>query len=113
MKTTGDQLASNAESVSPISEPVRDDRIYRATRWLAAFIVPFLVAAFYILYFRPTETKQLFAWEIKPTMTAMMLGAIYIGGAYFFVRAVGAQRWHWIKIGFVPVTIFASLLGIA
>jgi hypothetical protein len=91
----------------------RDDKIYRETKWLSAIIIPFLIAAFYILYLKPTETKALFAWEINPTMTAMMLGAIYIGGAYFFLRVLGAQRWHWIKIGFLPVTIFASLLGIA
>lgn len=42
-----------------------------------------------------------------------MLGAIYIGGAYYFVRVLGARRWHWIKIGLLPVTIFASFLGIA
>jgi hypothetical protein len=113
MKTTGDQPAASAVSIPSSAGQARDDRIYRETGWLSAFIVPFLVAAFYILYFRPTDTKQLFAWEIKPTMTAMMLGAIYIGGAYFFVRAVGAQRWHHIKLGFIPVTVFASLLGIA
>jgi hypothetical protein len=93
--------------------PDRNDRIYRETKWLAGFIVPFLVAAFYILYMRPTETAALFAWEIKPTMTAMMLGAIYIGGAYYFVRVMGAERWHWIQIGLLPVTVFASLLGVA
>lgn len=93
--------------------PTRDDRIYRETKWLSAFIIPFLIAAFYILYFRPTETGELFAWKINPTMTAMMLGAIYIGGAYYFARVLGAQRWHWIKIGLLPVTLFASFLGVA
>jgi hypothetical protein len=92
---------------------LKDDRIYRETKWLAAIIVPFLIAAFYILYLRPTETGELFAWKINPTMTAMMLGAIYLGGAYYFVRVVGARRWHWIKIGLLPVTLFASFLGIA
>jgi hypothetical protein len=54
----------------------------------------------------------LFAWEIKPQMTAMMLGAAYLGGAYFFARAALSPRWHWIALGFLPVTAFASLMGI-
>jgi hypothetical protein len=91
---------------------MRDDRIYQATRWLAASIVPFLIAAFYILYLRPGETKQLFAWEIKAPMSAMMLASAYIGGAYFFGRAVFARRWHHIGMGFLPVTAFATFMGI-
>ncbi len=90
-----------------------DDRIFRTTRILAAVIVPFLVVAFTILYFRPNDTDQLFAWAIKPSMTSMMLGAVYIGGAYFFVRVLGAKEWHHVKLGFLPVAIFASVLGIA
>ncbi len=73
----------------------------------------FLVAAFAILYLFPDHTKELFAWDIQPRMSAMMLGAAYIGGAYFFVRVAAFARWHWVKIGFLPVTIFASLMGIA
>jgi hypothetical protein len=92
---------------------MRNDRIYPATRWLAAIIVPFLIAAFYLLYLRTSETKQLFAWEIKAPMSAMMLASAYIGGAYFFARAVFAPRWHQIGMGFLPVTAFASFMGIA
>jgi hypothetical protein len=92
---------------------MRDDRIYQATRWLAASIVPFLIAAFYILYLRPNETKELFAWEIQAPMSAMMLASAYMGGAYFFGRAVFARRWHQIGMGFLPVTAFASFMGIA
>jgi hypothetical protein len=33
--------------------------------------------------------------------------------AYFFVRAGRATHWHTIKGGFVPVAVFATLLGIA
>jgi hypothetical protein len=43
----------------------------------------------------------------------MMLGAAYIGGAYFFVRVAADARWHWVKVGFLPVTTFAALMGIA
>jgi hypothetical protein len=80
---------------------------------VSAIIVPFLVAAFVILYVWPNDTDKLFAWTIKPQMTAMMLGATYIGGAYFFVRAIFSQQWHRVKLGFLPVTAFASFMGIA
>src|SRR3954452_16589048 len=92
---------------------VRDDRVLPVTRALSATIVPFLVAAFVVLYVWPTDTDRLFAWPIKPTLSAMVLGAVYLGGAYFFVRAYRAVRWPTIKAGFVPVGTFASLMAIA
>jgi hypothetical protein len=112
MATSTDPIpaGSNAQVTAALN---RDDRIYRETKWLAGIIIPFLLAAFYILYFRPSDTKALFAWEIKPNMTAMMLASAYIGGAYFFGRAIGAARWHHIALGFPPVTAFASCMGIA
>ncbi len=91
----------------------RTDRVLPATRLLAAVIVPFLVVAFVVLYPWPTDTRRWFAWTIRPTMTPMILGSAYIGGAYFFVRVYVATQWHTVKAGFVPVTMFASCLGIA
>ena len=61
----------------------RDDHILPETRWLSAIIILFLVVAFGILYLFPDHTQELFAWGIQPRMSAMMLGAAYIGGAYF------------------------------
>jgi hypothetical protein len=98
-----------------ISHPVTvqaDDRILPITRVVAALIVPFLVVAFVILYLWPDQTKRLFAWEIQPAMSALLMGAGYIAGAYFFVGALFAKRWHHIAVGFLPVTSFASLLMI-
>ncbi len=92
---------------------VRDDTVLPATRALAAFIVPFLVVAFVVLYGFPSETGRLFAWTIVPAMTPMTLGAVYIGGAYFFVQAFRATEWHTVKAGFVAVGTFASLMGTA
>jgi hypothetical protein len=43
----------------------------------------------------------------------MVLGAVYLGGAYFFVRAARSTQWHTIKAGFPPVATFATLMGIA
>ena len=64
-----------------------EDRVLVSTRVVSAAIVPFLLLAFAVLVPWPTDTKRLFAWAIKPTMSAMILGSVYLGGAYFFVRA--------------------------
>jgi hypothetical protein len=80
-----------------------DDRVLPLTRGIAAAIVPFLVVAFVVLYLWPGDTDRLFAWPIRPTMTAMVLGSAYLGGAYFFVCAARARSWHAVKAGFVPV----------
>jgi hypothetical protein len=91
----------------------RDDAVLPATRALSAFIVPFLVVAFVALYGFPRDTDRLFAWTIIPPMTPMTLGAVYLGGAFFFVRAFRAVEWHTVKAGFVAVGTFASLMGVA
>jgi hypothetical protein len=90
-----------------------DDRVLRTTRTVAAVIIPFLVLAFVVLDGWPRDTGRLFAWPIKPPLTPMLLGSVYLGGAYFFARAVRAGRWHTIKGGFPPVATFATLMGIA
>ena len=89
------------------------DRVLAATRILSAVIVPFLVLAFLVLVPRPGDTRRLFAWQILPTMSPMILGSVYIGGAYFFFRAVRAQQWHTVAGGFPSVGTFATLMGIA
>jgi hypothetical protein len=97
----------------PPDQPVCDDRVLPGTRAVAIAIIPFLVLAFVVLYFWPGNTGQLFAWPIKPPLTPLILGSVYLGGAYFFVRAARASSWHTIKAGFPPVATFAALLGIA
>ena len=91
------------------------DRVLPATRALAVFIVPFLLTAFVLLSFWPSadDTGRLFAWRIAPDFTSMMLASAYLGGAYFFVRAASASRWHRIAGGFLPVVLFSGLLGVA
>lgn len=91
----------------------RDDRVLTFTRTLALFIVPFLLAAFVILYLLPTHTARLWAWSIPVTMTSMVLASAYLGGAYFFLRVTRATHWHEVGLGFPVVATFASLLGVA
>lgn len=82
------------------------DQIRPFTRLVAAIIIPFLVAAFVILYFFPGESGQRFAWQINPPMTAAWMGAGYLGGAYFFLRVLLGKRWHRVSAGFWAVTAF-------
>lgn len=91
------------------------DRVLPATKILSAVIVPFLVAAYVLLYFwpGPDDTARLFAWRIVPGFTSMVLGSVYLGGSYFFVRAIWANQWHHVAGGFIPIGSFATLMGIA
>lgn len=91
----------------------RDDRVLAFTRGLSWVIAPVLVLAFVLLWPVPTDTGQRFAWNIRPTLTPMVLASAYLGGAYFFVRAGTTRGWHRVRGGFVPVTLFATLLGVA
>jgi hypothetical protein len=90
-----------------------DNQILLETRWVAALVIPFLIVAFVILFVFPYATELLFAWKIQPSMSAMMLGSAYAGGIYFFMGVLRNKEWHKVKVGFLPVTTFASLLGIA
>ncbi len=92
---------------------VRDDRVLRSTRLLSGFIAPFLIVAFVVLYVFPSDTERLFAWTIRPTLTPMVLASAYLGGFWFFVRALWERRWTSLHLGFVAVALFASLLGVA
>lgn len=104
----------NMDSVKLSQRPrLVADTVLPTTRWLSMLIVPFLLVAFGILYLLPDRTGQLFAWNIQPRMTSMMLGEAYLAGAYFFVRAALSPRWHLVAVGFLPVTTFATLMGIA
>ncbi len=91
------------------------DRVLPATKILSAVIVPFLVAAYVLLYFwpGPDDTARLFAWRIVPGFTSMVLGSVYLGGSYFFVRAIWANQWHHVAGGFIPIGSFATLMGVA
>lgn len=93
--------------------PAGTDRVLRPVRWLAAFVLPFLVLAVVILVFLPGRIADLFAWPIRPPVTGMILGSAYVGGIVFFAAVVRTREWHRVRRGFLPVFVFASLLGVA
>ncbi|MCA9983797.1 MAG: hypothetical protein KDE59_05875 [Anaerolineales bacterium] len=43
-----------------------DDGPDRLTRLVALLVIPFLLAAFVILYLQPESSGTRFAWEIRP-----------------------------------------------
>ncbi|WP_254431222.1 hypothetical protein [Agromyces sp. Marseille-P2726] len=102
------------------SEPLADrhragatDRVRPFTRVLAYVVLPFLVAAAFLLLVLPGGTEQHFAWTINPPITAMLLGSAYAGGIWFFVQVAVQRRWHRVRHGFPAVLVFATLAGIA
>ena len=97
-------------------EPARSaprDRLLPVTRWLAAFLLPFLAVAFILLYVWPDRTDRLFAWTIHPPLTAMLLAAAYLGGLLYFGEVLRAAHWIQVKNGFPAILTFATLLGLA
>jgi hypothetical protein len=73
---------------------------------VAAVVVPVLLLAFVILYFVPGQTGSRFAWEIRPNMTAMFMGAGYLGGSWLFINTALGRPWHAVAAGFPAVTTF-------
>ena len=72
--------------------------------------MPFLLVAFGVLYVRPENAAALFAWPVKPQLTAMLLGAAYLGGIAFFGLLLAARLWHRVALGLPAVATFATLL---
>lgn len=92
----------------------RDDRVLTSTRALSAFIAPFLLVAFVLLYGFPGDTAHLWAWPIQSHLTSMLLASAYLGGCYFFLHVLlRERRWAAVRAGLVSVALFATLLGIA
>ncbi len=88
----------------------RTDRIQRLTRVVAFVVSPVLLVAFGILYVNNAAASLVFAWDIKPRLTAMLLGSAYTGGAVFFTSLLAARQWHRVHLGVPAVATFASLL---
>jgi hypothetical protein len=97
-------------SRAPAPPAPADDRVLPFTRAVAILVIPFLLVAFGILYVANAYASLLFAWEIKPRITAMLLGSAYLGGVVFFASLLAARQWHRAALGVPAVATFASLL---
>lgn len=90
-----------------------DDRVLGATRWAARVVAVVLAAAGVILYAFPSRTGLLWAWEMAPDMNAVAVGAGYLAGAVFFLRALCATRWHAIGVTYLAASVLTALLLVA
>jgi hypothetical protein len=93
----------------PPADP-RDDHLLAPTKWTARAVIPVLVAAFVILYGFPGETMRLWSWMICPEMNALLMGAGYLAGAYFFTRVARTREWHRVGVGVLATVVFSTLL---
>jgi len=100
----------NHQTHFPTRESQPDDRILPLTRGVAAAVIPFLVAAFVILYVMPQSTARLFAWEIASPLTTALMGAGYLGGAYFFGRVLTGHHWHRVGRGLPSVAVLTVVM---
>lgn len=91
----------------------RNDRILPVTRIIGAIIAPILLGAFIILYLVPHQTSAWFAWTIQPSITAMIMGAGYGTGVYFFYRVVTAGEWHRVDPVFPGIAVFTWFMAAA
>jgi hypothetical protein len=108
-----DTDTTQRQSHREMSREKTNNRILPGTRWTAILIIPFLLTAWVLLYLFPGETETLFAWPINPEMSARLMGAGYLAGAYFFIRVAIAKRWHTVQAGFLPVALFAAWMAMA
>ena len=91
----------------------RDGQVLPITRWVARLILPFLAAAFLVLYGLPDQTTTYFAWTIRPEMTPILMGAGYGAGVYFFYRVSTVSEWHTVAPVFLGIATFTWLMAIA
>jgi len=83
------------------------------TRAVAGAICLILLDAAQLLFLYPDRTDTLWAWKLQPEVTAMVLGSVYAGGAYFFGRIVFGAPWPRVAAGFPAVIVFVWMAGIA
>lgn len=89
---------------------MRDDRVLAATRWTVRLVIPVLVVGGTLLYGFPGDTEGLWAWPVRPELTALAMGGGYLAGAVFFARAATAARWHEMATGFIGASVLSALL---
>jgi hypothetical protein len=83
------------------------------TRAIAGAICLVLIDAAQLLTFYPGRTDTLWAWDLKPPVTAMVLGSVYAGGAYFWGRIAFGAPWRAVAAGLPAVVVFVWMAGIA
>ena len=86
------------------------DQITPETRIIGGAVILVLILAFLVLYIEPDHTDLNFAWTILPRTSALLMGAGYTAGAYFFVRVLFEKKWHRVQAGFLAITGFTLFM---
>jgi hypothetical protein len=88
----------------------QDDAIFRETRWASWAVVVILLSSLVVLWGAPGHTDDLWAWTIKPDLTAIFMGSGYGAGAYFFIRTALGRQWHDFSAGVLSAAFFAAVM---
>src|SRR5215470_11275901 len=91
----------------------QDDHVFPFTKIVAGSVIAVLLLAFIALYIFPDHTDIDFAWTILPRTSALLIGAGYTAGAYFFTRLILDKKWHRVQAGFLPITAFTIVMFLA
>ena len=83
------------------------------TRVVAGFLVLILVDAAQLLLVLSRPHGTLWAWKMEPEITAMVLGSVYVAGAYFFARVLFGAPWLRVAAGFPAIIVFVWLAALA
>src|SRR4051812_23207517 len=83
------------------------------TRVVAGLICLILIDASQLLILYPGRTATLWAWTLQPEVTAMVLGSVYAGGAYFWGRIMFGAPWWRVAAGVPAVIVFVWMAGVA
>jgi hypothetical protein len=94
-------------------QSLSNDRVLPATRRVALGVFMILVPAVIVLWGAPGHTHDLWAWMIKPDLTAIFLGSGYGAGAFFFWQTFRATRWNPSSAGVFSAAAFAAAMLIA
>ena len=83
-------------------------RVARAFRvWLAVEVLFGLSALSSLVRF-PDETATRFAWPIRPTVMAAVLGGLYLCLSPVLVLVFAARRWATIRVIVLPAAVFTT-----
>ena len=93
--------------------PSPTNRTYPLTRTVSAVVFPVLLLAFLILYFFPEDSGERFAWLIRPNMSAVFIGAGYLGGGLLLLQAALGKPWSRVQHGYPLITVFTTSMMIA
>ncbi|HKT04984.1 MAG TPA: hypothetical protein VJT31_36175 [Rugosimonospora sp.] len=90
-----------------------DDRLSPLARWMFLPLVPLTAVFGPLLVFAPGHTAQFWAWSIRPSMSAVWVGAGYTFGACAISTMLVLNRWRTSILATVATIPFAYAMIIA